>query len=562
MKSISIIVREDFVVPTLYGDQQAGGAVHLREIALSVGAQAVREVLAAECGCAAGTTPNAETAAVAELQLAVDRLEFAKNEALRGQKLALERTHVLLEQVTTEQQAREECNMRISADRMRIREELKATLGSEIAERVRREAMESHREALLSERERHAAEREAIAARLEERHTAVMARTENLSAQQLAESRRSLEQLRTEHEGLVVKLMARLEPVSAARGGTGATTSAAALGRTFEENVERHLRQAFGAREGFHLEDVHATAHCGDLLMIFDGLRILIELKSYDPRTRVPTKEVEKLARDLAEVEPRCDAAIMISACSEITGHYSCGPLEVSSTVACVPVMFINNFLSLGEPQVTLHMTRVFLSMVRMVSQTAQRAQDAENASLPENREAAEAERVTRLERASAECARRCTGYLVELNRQSTDLLRQATLMKTGALKLRESVIALVESEVARIGGIIQLMTSSRCELPQQPEVSKPAESAHVIFTDPSTLSESLRALCSRIAAEFNIDSEGRCSTKDLIAFIQSELKVTSEKAARDALKTIFLDRVIKHGFVLGVSKKNDTLSE
>ena len=356
--------------------------------------------------------------------------------------------------------------------------------------------------------------------------------------------------------------MQRLE--SSARGGTGSTTSAAALGRTFEESVSRHLRQAFGAREGFRLEDVHATGHSGDLLMIFDGLRILVELKSYDPRTRVPTKEVEKLARDLAEVQPRCNGAIMISACSEITGHYSCGPIEVSSEVACVPVLFINNFLTLGEPQITLHMTRVFLTMVGAVSAAFRRIEELENASLPENRESAEARRVDRIKRSSAECVRRCAGYLAELNKQSADLLQQVTAMKNGAMRLRESVLALVETESARLSGLMQLMSSSEEEehgiLGEAVEGSSPKPALQVdrtVFVDPDGLSLSLRGLVMKMSSRFEIGNHRlQCPTKDILMFIQEELKLKSEKATRDVMKSILLESVIKHGFVVGINKK------
>lgn len=518
-KTINLRVSLGYDCPSLYSE----GTLALRELALSIGARVVSDVLATE-----------HESEQCEERLVEMQNQLARSEA--SQRESREARDQLIQQIAALQdQHQVELFEKLHVERARIRQELSGDLLAQ--------EKHAHREALLAERERHAAERESIVARLEERHATLTARSDSLVREQLADSKRALEQLRAEHEGLVVKLMTRLEPVGMGRGGTGATTSAAALGRTFEENVERHLRQAFGAREGFHLEDVHATGHCGDLLMVFDGLRILVELKSYDPKTRVPTKEVEKLARDLAEVQPPCNAAIMISACSDITGHYSCGPLEVSASVACVPVLFVNNFLSLGEPIVTLHMTRVFLSMIHMI---------AKRVASPEE-DVLETDRMSRLQRSTSECARRCTGYLTELNRQSTELLRQVTTLKNGANRLRDTVIAMVESEVARFGGIIQLMTHVESPLLDIPVVTLDRS----VFSDPSVMSEAAKTLAESIASAFVVgDLQQKYPTKDLLAFIQEHLKITSEKAARDALKSIFVDSVVKHGYVLGLVKK------
>ena len=578
----------------------------MREIAMTVGAQAVTDVLVAEARrsrvatvtsieevrrqmSAADTERILQASAIAEAKHRLESMEEALAESMRYQRLSCEKHRELLGQIAAIQdthsaeifRVREELSAKLETERLRIRTELAASVGAEIAEKAKREADESHRDALLQLRERYSAERDELTTRLDERHSAAVARLEQRHTTESAVLARSLEQLRTEHEGLVVKLMSRLE--GNGRGGSGSTTSAAALGRTFEENVERHLRQAFGARSGFRLEDVHAIGHSGDLMMVFDGLRILVELKSYDPKTRVPTKEVEKLARDLAEVQPRCDAAIMISAASEITGHYQCGPLEVSSTVACVPVLFINSFLSLGEPQVTLHMTRVFLSMVGMVSASIQRAEIAENDATPGHRDATIVEKTERAQRANVECARRCTGYLAELSRQSTDLLRQVTTMKTGAMKLRESVIALVESEVTRFNGIVQLMSIgsgsviSQSQTPMGSASASASASADIaeqplpsvvipnldcnVFTPPESMSVENRRLAVSISESFDIgDLKRRCVTKDLVQFALKELKTSSDKVARDALKAICKDTVIKHGFFLGISQRTVAL--
>ncbi len=488
LKKLIIEVREDFVVPDIFSEEDPQALIlSLREIALNIGAQAV--------------------SGISQVKPQATDTSNSREEAL------------LLRIAALEQQS-EAARQDIEAHTKKIYEE-------------------NQREALLSQRECFATEKEALTVKLENKHASILALLEKRHSERIQEQKQSFEQLRTEHEGLVLKLMTRLE-ATPARTGMNAPT----LGRTFEENVEKHLRQAFGARSGFHLEDVHASGHRGDLLMIFDGLRIMIELKSYDPKTRVPSKEVEKLARDLSEVQPRCDAAIMISACSEITGHYSCGPLEVSTAVACVPVLFINNFLSLGEPQVTLHMTRVFLSMVQIVKPER----------MPEDY--SESSQLEKLRMANEECARRCTGYLLELNRQSADILRQATSMKNAAIKLRETVIVMIENEVSRFGGLIQLMTHGvRAEEAVTIDVLPDLDDT--VFTDPASMSPDLRDLASRITTTFMVGNhQQRCSTKDLLDFIHTNLNVKTQKAARDALKAIFLDEVVKHGYVVGIAKR------
>lgn len=503
MKKITLHVTNGFVMPSLFEEDD----VQLKETALLIGAntvQSVREFY----------SKKLETQQ--ELGITRDALLASQNRDLISKMTALNHEHdIQLEKM------REEFRILLRTERCRIREEMSKNLDAEVTAK----AEEKYRQALLTEKEKHMNEREALMLRMEERGNI-----------QLLEARKSLECLRAEHEGLVIKLISRLESSS-----SRSTQSAAALGRTFEENVERHLRQVFGARSGFLLEDVHSSGHSGDLIMTFDGLRILIELKSYDPKTRVPTKEVEKLARDLGEVQPPCDAGIMISACSEITGHYSCGPLEVSSTVACVPVLFINNFLSIGEPQVTLHMTRVFLTMIqpKIIPASLPSGDDNENL----------------LQRRTAECARRCTSYLADLSRQSTDLLKQVTTLRTTAAKLRESVVVMIETEVSRFTGIMNLVSSPA----GHPEEDEPIFLDRTIFADPMSMPQGVREVAIKIASSYDVgDHSLQCPTKDLLTFIQEHLSNSSktQKTARDALKTIFLDEVIKHGYVMGVGKR------
>lgn len=473
MKRITIEVSDEFDVPPLYSDQQSDtGGIVLREMALQIGANAVRDVLA------------------------VSHSE--------------DHTEILAKYNTTRAELE---NLRVQLDR---------------------EAMAKYREVLLTEKEKNAAEREALITRLEQRHSGALAQESQRASSMIADLRTTLQSLRAEHEGLVMKLMARLEP------GTSRGTSSASIGRTFEASIQQHLRETFGARAGFQLEDVHSQGHSGDLIMIFDDLRILVELKSYDPKTRIPTKEVEKLARDLTEVQPRCDAAIMISACSEITGHYSYGPLEVSSSVACVPVLFINNFLSLGEPLLTLHMTRVFLAMISPTVATTP---------LPPVEE----------DFHRRECARRCTGYLADLNRQSTELLRQVTVMKNSAIKLRETVVSLVEGEVARFTGLVQLMSTTTPQDVEAEESTPPSTySPKGVFADPATLTPMQRTLVAALCDQYSVgDHQQHCLTKELVASIQTTMQLKSEKQAREVLKTVFLESVIRHGYIVGITKRN-----
>lgn len=531
VKRILIEVRDEFVVPNIFSDDDTHD-VSLREAALTIGSRAVQESI--------GNLKETE----------------------KQRKI-----------IDIERQANIDCMKS-------MKEKLQQQIYSENEARIKHEI----REALLQEKERHAAEKEALASKLEDRHTAMIVRSE----MQHNETRRTLDQLREEHEGLVLKLMARLEPVSASRGGTGSSTSAAALGRTFEENVQKHLRQIFGVRPDFQLEDTHATGHSGDLIMTYDGLRILIELKSYDPKTRVPSKEVEKLARDLTDVQPPCNGAIMISACSEITGHYSCGPLEVSAEVASVPVLFINNFLSIGEPQITLHMSRVFLTMVQVVLSSVKRVTTSK--SLTGSSDDDENGVSNKLEKINVECSRRCTGYLVDLNKQSAELLRQVTTMKTGATKLRDTVVSLVENEVTRFTSIIQLMGSSHTPTdstplvieasPPQLKIEAPPADAPVttpaapdtavvsppsvgdatgnkIFISQVDMTQAQKDLAAYLNTVYVIgDLEKKCPTKELLECIRDFLKVKSAHIAREALKNIFLDVVVKHGHVLGLEKK------
>jgi hypothetical protein len=271
--------------------------------------------------------------------------------------------------------------------------------------------------------------------------------------------------------------------------------------------------------------------------MTYDGLRIMIELKSYDPKTKIPTKEIEKFARDLSEVSPGCDAGILLSACSEITGYHSYGPLEVSSTAACVPVLFVNNFMSLGEPQLTLHMTRAFLAMIRHNKEG-----DKE---VPE--ETGDLQRITQ------ECVRRCNTYLTELNHQSSELIKQVINLKNCAGKLKEAVQVLIENEVGRFTGIIKLISQKSEEV----TCEAPAEFDESVFADWTLMSEKNRMVASKIMELFTVDETAKYPTKDFIVLLQEQVRPPmSEKQCRDLIKAVFREEVIAKGYILKIARK------
>lgn len=485
MKTIIIPVRKEFTCPSLFTQDDNTEA---KEIALLIGAYAVSYI-------------------------SVDKQQQEAQKLI--QKASSDRCKSLIQQLETLQ----------SQFDVKIKEE-KDKLRHELLDSVKLEVQNKEREKFLSEKE-------LLIEKLDKKYQ----RELDIKNEEKKEIRKEFEALRLEHDGLVMKLMSRLESSSSVRSGFSSTT----LGRTFEENVEKHLRQVFGARKGFELIDVHSQGHSGDFILIFDNLRILIELKSYDPKTKVPTKEVEKLARDLSEIQPKCNAAIMISACSEITGHYTCGPLEVSSEVACVPVLFINNFLSLGDPLVTLHMIKVFLMMVSK-SSCQITLQDDEIESDDDD-----------LKRINIECARRCTGYLTELNKQSSELMKQISVMKNSITKLKESIIAFIETEISRFNGIILLTT----RMDQHNKKSDEIELDKSVFS--MSMTEDNKKIAISISENFFIGdqtSSPSCPTKDMIQFIQKDKEI-SEKTAREIMKNIFLETVIKHGYLSGVSKKS-----
>jgi hypothetical protein len=150
-----------------------------------------------------------------------------------------------------------------------------------------------------------------------------------------------------------------------------------------------------------------------------------------------------------------------------------------------------------------------------------------------------------------AECARRCTVYLGELTKQSSELLKQVAMIKTTAIKLRETILSFVEGEVVRYNGILQLMT--RRESDEEDMVVD-----RNVFCNPNSMSAVNRKLVASLMNAYDIgDQRRQCPTKDLLVFIQAELKLKSERHAREALKSIFLESVVKHGHVVGISKKD-----
>lgn len=518
MKILQIQVRREFTCPEIFNNED----IILREAALRIGAHVVQEAVnfvetnSVYNKTTATTTGESSSGNTAEL---IRKCMFEKNEAIKTHKLIADK---YAEITSTLEEYRLNFESKMKEEKAKLKDEITNTLKCEIQ---------------LRERERFEVE----AARMREKHERDLLKKDD----EKQEVKQTLENLRKEHEGLVVKLMSRLEVSSSSQRGGG--SSSISIGRSFEESVERVLRQIFGARQGFVLEDVHTVNHSGDFIMQFDGLRILLELKSYDPKTKVPTKEVEKLARDLSTIEPPCDAAIMISACSDITGFYSCGPLEVSSSVACVPVLFVNNFLSLGDPALTFHTIKVFFSLI------AKRKADI--ISLKDNDSEEEDEVIGKLKRIHAECARRCNYYLADINKQSTELLKQVAIIKNSATHLRDNIVALIESETLRFNGILQLVVMSSSATDEEETFA----ADRTVFGDFLKMSDAHKNLIKSITQSFIVSGnhDDKCSTKDILTFIQVEMKTTSEKTARDIMKSVFLDSVIKHGYVVGLKKKD-----
>lgn len=309
----------------------------------------------------------------------------------------------------------------------------------------------------------------------------------------------------------------------------GAVSSSSNLGRNFEELITNYIRQTYGARSGFKLDDVHAKSHAGDLLLNYDGTRIMIELKNYASTTRVPSKEVEKLVRDLAESDPPCHAAVMISANCEITGHYTCGNFEISNTIAKCPILFVNNFLSLGDPMTSLHMIRVFLDMIAYTNKPSAGSIDEDAGDIQK-----------------AECIKRCSEFITELDKQTSEIIKQVNLLQTTSTNLKKSVSALIESEIAKFESLKRLLHFDKDGDELNSEVFRP----------PHALTDETLALARLLSTDFQIDNTGNCAIKDLLSYIMTKTGY-SDKRAREMIKAVFLDHHVQHrGYVTGISKK------
>lgn len=333
-------------------------------------------------------------------------------------------------------------------------------------------------------------------------------------------------------------------------------SSSSNLGKEFEESVESYIRQVYASRPGFKLEDVrHAGGGKGDFILEYDGLKIMIELKNYASGTKVPTKEVEKLVRDVSSVSDsggsKISGAIMISANSEITGHYSCGNFEMStSLVVGVPILFVNNFMSTGDPHVSLHMIRVFLDMV------------VHNGKKGVNEETVgdEEDESVKLKHKRTECIQRCGEFINDLNKQVGDLLKQATILQNTSISLKKSISVLVENEIAKFESIQRLFLLHSSSSDNDDVTGKN------VFRPSHTLTDDAIALINMMIKDFDLlpststitdcGDEYHCATKDLITYIQTKMNC-GDKRSREMIKLIFLDHHTQHrGYVTGIRSK------
>lgn len=377
--------------------------------------------------------------------------------------------------------------------------------------------------------------------------------------------REQVEQLNSDHNGYIRQILERLSPSNTTKLISG-NTSSSHIGRTYEQMMISLIKESYGCLDGFDLIDVHASGHEGDMILSCLGLRVLIELKAYDSKVRVPTKEIEKMARDLNTIEPKCDAGIMFSACSEITGHHRCGPIEVSMNTACVPVLFVGPFLNLGDPHVTLHMCRVFINMIKEI---------VENKKLsdPDIVDENEAKKCLEYRKFYLnECARSCSTFITDIGRQSSSLLKQASAMKLAAVKIRESIEQFIDCEITRFNTLRELANKGikygdfkdeKCEESVEEAVEENVMDP-TVFNDLSDCQqENIKEIAGEINKNFLIgtDVERQITTKNMITFLSQILqspdsKPRSDKACRDIIKIIFKEQRIQRGCITGIEEK------
>ncbi len=313
--------------------------------------------------------------------------------------------------------------------------------------------------------------------------------------------------------------------------------SSSNLGREFEETIANFIRQAYGSKDGFQLHDVHDKGHTGDLILEYGGgIRIMIELKNYSAATKVPAREVEKLVRDLSS-DSSCHAAIMISANSEITGHYTCGNFDLSYSLARVPILFVNNFMNLGEPLVLLHMIRVFIDMISHINLTISLSggdpADSQN-----------------IEREKTECLKKCAEFIIELDKQSGEIMKNINLLQTTILSLKKTVSNLIEGEINKFESIKRLLSTPNNSSTTDDQIDLK------LFRPPHAMTQDNLVIAKMIMEDFNVtgNMDQLCSTKDLVSYITTKFNL-SEKRSREIIKSIFLDHHLQQrGYVTGLS--------
>lgn len=483
---VTIKVRSSYVLPPLYNSQYGD---ELSELALNIGATCVQNVL---------STKYKTTDIREEIDQINDKLEKTRQLKDKFEK------EVQLLKKSSEDTAKIK---QLCDERAEIIESLKTKLITEATSR----GEEIARRRMIDE-------------------------TSKLRMQFTTELETSLDKERTRlkihyetERAALAELTATLKKVTAPPppppAPTMAVKSSSDLGRGFEESVANYIRQAYGMKSGFKLEDVHAHGHMGDLILEYDGIRIMFELKNYSVNTKIPTKEVEKLARDLNECSPKCHAAVMISANCEITGHYTCGNFEICTTLAPYPILFVNNFLQLGDPHITLHMMRVFLDMILFINRDVDIEDDTE-----------------RVEYQKIECVRRCSEFIQELDKQSTEIMKQITILQNASTALKKSVTHLVESEITRFEGIKRLLKNEDVDLKN-------------IFRPPHTLTDEMIVLARTMTDDFEFGVDFACSIKDLVAYIKIKVK-KGDIRCREIINSLFIDQNIQRGQVVGLKLK------
>ena len=125
------------------------------------------------------------------------------------------------------------------------------------------------------------------------------------------------------------------------------TKSSKEKGDDFEALFKEHLVAAYSTGPGFAIETTASNGHGheADLLMKWDDKSILWEAKNYTDI--VPTKEVEKFHRDMAE-NPTVSIGVMVSRSTPIRGKSNTGSKFIEFMNDRM-LVYINNYDTLPE---------------------------------------------------------------------------------------------------------------------------------------------------------------------------------------------------------------------